>query len=189
MSITSFYALEELQELGFQQLGQDVHISRKCSIYGADRMCIGNHVRIDDFCLLSGNIIMGSYIHVAAYSALYGGEYGIELKDFVTISSRCVLYAESDDYSGNSLSCPLIGKPFRQTYGQKLILGKHVLIGSGSTILPGASIEQGVAIGAMSLVKKPLAEWKIYAGVPAREISERSKKLLGLETKYKENEE
>lgn len=36
-------------------------------------MTIGSNVRIDDFCILSGRLEFGSYVHIAAYSALYGG--------------------------------------------------------------------------------------------------------------------
>ena len=75
--MTSFYAEEELKQIGFQAIGKDVLISRKVSIYGAAHISIGNHVRIDDFCILSGYLVLGSYIHIAAYTALYGGNiYG-----------------------------------------------------------------------------------------------------------------
>ena len=54
---TSFYSEEELQQMGFAHVGHDVMISRKASIYGASNIWIGNHVRVDDFCVLSGKII------------------------------------------------------------------------------------------------------------------------------------
>lgn len=53
---TSFYSDEELQQMGFAHVGHDVMISRKASIYGASNIWIGNHVRVDDFCVLSGKI-------------------------------------------------------------------------------------------------------------------------------------
>lgn len=62
---TSFYSDEELQQMGFAHVGHDVMISRKASIYGASNIWIGNHVRVDDFCVLSGKITFGNYIHVA----------------------------------------------------------------------------------------------------------------------------
>lgn len=51
---TSFYSAGELATLGFRALGRNVRISRKASIYGASRIEIGDHVRVDDFAILSG---------------------------------------------------------------------------------------------------------------------------------------
>ena len=88
----SFYTPEEVKKLGFRKVGSNVLISRKASIYGTEKMIIGDHVRIDDFCILSGHIEVGSYVHIAAYSALYGGEKGIFVSDFANISSRVSIY-------------------------------------------------------------------------------------------------
>ena len=52
----------------------------KASIYNPEMVRIGSNVRIDDFCMLSGEITLHNYIHVSAYSALYG-KFGIELHD------------------------------------------------------------------------------------------------------------
>ena len=101
--MTSFLSNEELMKIGFKSLGKDVLISRKASIYGAKNISIGSHVRIDDFCILSGNITIGDYIHVAAGCYLFGGKSGIEMKDFSALSSRSAVYADTDDYSGNAL--------------------------------------------------------------------------------------
>ena len=58
--MTSFYTEEELKGLGFRHIGNGVCISRKASIYGAQNISLGDHVRIDDFCILSGRIEIGS---------------------------------------------------------------------------------------------------------------------------------
>ena len=89
-------------------MGGGTFISRKASIYGAENMIIGSHVRIDDFCILSGQIELGDYIHIAAYSALYGGEKGIFIGDFANLSSRVSVYSVSDDYSGETMTNPMI---------------------------------------------------------------------------------
>lgn len=70
---TSFYYEDELRQLGFASLGENVLISRNARFYGISSMRLGNHVRIDDFVILSGNIEIGNYVHVSAYAALYGG--------------------------------------------------------------------------------------------------------------------
>lgn len=52
--MNSFYTEAELKELGLKSFGKSVLLSKKVSIYGAKNISIGNNVRIDDFCILSG---------------------------------------------------------------------------------------------------------------------------------------
>lgn len=175
---TSFYTREELYQIGFKCVGEDVMISRKTSLYGVANMVIGNHVRIDDFCILSGNITLQDYIHVAAYCALFGGKEGIVAENYCGLSSRTVIYAESDDYSGIAMTNPTIPAEYRHMTGGKVILQKHVIIGTGSTVMPNITIGVGSSVGSMSLVNKSLEPWGVYAGIPCRKIKERSKELL-----------
>lgn len=181
---TSFYSKEEISDFGFKSCGENVLISRKASIYGAGNIAIGNNVRVDDFCVLSGNIILGNHIHIAVYSALFGGKAGIEMQDFSGLSSRCVIYAESDDYSGKVLTNPTVPEKYLELIGGRVVLKKHVIIGSGTTILPGVEIGEGSAVGSMSLVNKALDSWGIYAGIPCQYKKERSKCLLEIEKEF-----
>lgn len=180
---TSFYTNSELAELGFKSYGKNVKISRKASIYGADKISIGDNVRIDDYCILSGNITLGNYIHIAVFCVLFGGQEEIEMKDFTCLSSRCAIYSKSDDYSGENLTNPTVPEEYLNITSEKVVLNKHVLVGSGTTILPGVEIGEGSSVGSMSLVNKSLEPWGIYAGIPCKFIKERSKKLLELENK------
>ncbi|MDD6339492.1 MAG: acyltransferase [Butyrivibrio sp.] len=184
---TSFYSEEELKSIGFKKIGSNVLISKKASIYGASKMVIGNNVRVDDFCVLSGNITLGNYIHIAVYSALFGGNAGITMEDFSGLSSKCVIYAESDDYSGEKLTNPTVPEEYLGIISEEVVLKKHVIIGSGTTILPGVNIGTGTAVGSMSLVNKSLEEWGIYAGIPCKRKKDRSKNLLELEQKMKKD--
>ena len=47
---------DELKTLGFKSLGENVKISDKASIYDAHNIQIGDNSRIDDFCVISGNV-------------------------------------------------------------------------------------------------------------------------------------
>lgn len=182
--MNSFYNIEELNDLGFKEIGSNVLISRKCSIYGAKNITIGSNVRIDDFCILSGKIEIGNNIHVAAYTALYGGSDGIMIEDFANLSSRICVYSVSDDYSGLTMTNPTIPEKYKNVQSEAVLIKKHVIIGSGCTILPGVIINEGVAIGSMSFINRSLDSWGIYAGIPCRFIKERSKELLKLEKEY-----
>lgn len=182
--MTSFYTEKELRTLGFKSIGTNVLISKKASFYGFKSIQIGNNVRIDDFCILSGCIVLGDFIHIAAYSALYGGEEGIYISDFANISSRVVIYALSDDYSGQTMTNPMIPEKYKKVLSSPVYIHKHVIIGTGSTVLPGVVLSEGTAVGAMSLVKDSTKEWNIYAGIPAERKKERKKNILDLEKEF-----
>jgi len=176
-SNNSFLNKKELLEMGFASFGNNVLISRKASFYGADKMNIGDNVRIDDFCILSGNITLGSNIHISAYSALYGA-FGIELKDYSGISPRCTLFSASDDFSGDSLIGPLVAEEFQKIIGGKIILEKYSQLGANTIVLPNCTIKEGSVTGSMTLVTRTLDAWKIFHGIPAKYIKERKKNLL-----------
>jgi len=182
--MTSFFNNSELSSLQFKSIGNKVNISRLASFYDIRNISIGNNVRIDDFCILSGNITLGNNIHIAAGTYLFGGNAGIILKDFSNLSSRIAIYAESDDYSGITLTNPTIPNIYKNLTKKLVVINKHVIIGTGSVILPGVDIGEGVAIGALSLVNKSLPPWKICVGIPAVPVKERKKDLLKLEEQY-----
>lgn len=183
-NMNSFYSEDELKGLGLAHYGYNVLISKKASIYGAEKISIGNNVRIDDFCVLSGIISMGNNIHIAAYSALFAGEASITIDDFANVSSRVCIYAISDDYSGETMTNPTIPEKYKHLTKLTVHICRHVIIGSGSTVLPGVTLEEGTVIGAMSLCKRSTKAWMIYAGIPAQIIKERKKDLLELEKEY-----
>ena len=171
---------KEISSLGFASVGENVIISSKASFYGAPRIHIGSNVRIDDFCVLSageGGIFIGDYIHIAVYSSLIGAGK-IILMDFSNISSRVSIYSSNDDYSGEFMSNPTVPTEFTNVTHSSISIGKHVIIGSGSIILPGVKLGTGVAIGALSLVKDSCDEFFIYAGNPLKKIKKRKCNLL-----------
>ncbi|MEG2612226.1 MAG: acyltransferase [Alistipes sp.] len=175
--MNSFYSVAELKELGLKSCGTNVLISRKISMYSPEKISIGNEVRIDDFCILSGNITIGSHIHISAYSALYG-LHGIELEDYTGLSPRCTLFSAMDDFSGDYLIGPIHPASFTNVTGGPVLIRKFAQIGSGSTIFPGVVVGEGCVVGAMSLVVCSLAEWGVYVGIPVRRIKERGRALL-----------
>jgi acetyltransferase-like isoleucine patch superfamily enzyme len=179
---TSFLSKTELMKIGFKHIGKNVSISRNTSIYLPDQISIADNVRIDDFCILSGDITIGSYVHVSAYTVLYG-KAGITIGDFVSISSRVNIYSVNDDYSGEHMTNPTVPEELTNITAKPVFIQKHVIIGAGSVVLPGVTIHEGAAIGALSLVNKSLDPWKIYAGIPCKFIKKRKKDLLKLERK------
>ncbi len=176
----SFYSAQELATLGLKTYGKNVLISKKASIFGADQISIGDHVRIDDFCVLSGHIELGNYVHIAVSCCLFGGDAGIYMGDFTTISSRGAIYAISDDYSGEYMTNPMVPEELRNVEQIPVYINRHSIIGTGSTILCGSTLGEGTSVGAMSLVKGMLEPWYIYAGVPCKKIKPRKRAVAEL---------
>jgi acetyltransferase-like isoleucine patch superfamily enzyme len=85
--------------------------------------------------------------------------YVTEIGDNTTIGGRAIITGH-------------IGEGGR-VYIKKVKIGNMVLIGGDVMIMPGVTIEDNVIVGAKSLVLKDqvLKQGKMYAGVPAREIS------------------
>lgn len=185
----NFYSMDELRKMGFKKLGgDDILISRKASIYRPERMSFGNHVRIDDFCLLSGGVTFGNHIHIAAYSAFFGGDCSITMDDFSGLAYRCTIVASSDDYSGMYLTNPTVSSKYRRDLVGPIHIGKHVVLGAGSIVLPGVDLGEGCSFGAMSLVNKSTAPWGIYVGAPCKRMRERKQDILDLESRFLEEE-
>ena len=178
--MSSFYSLEELKELGFKSVGKDVKVSRKASFYGADKISIGDYSRIDDFCVLSGEIELGKHVHISACCAMFAGDAKITVDDYSGTSSRTLVYATSDDFSGEFMTNPTIPEKYTNVKNEPVYIGKYVQIGAACTVLPGVTIAEGTTVGAMSLIKDNLDEWGIYAGIPAKRIKNRKKDLLEL---------
>lgn len=182
----SFYNNDELSQIGLKYFGDNVLISRKASFYGVTRITIGNNVRIDDFCVLSagkGGIEIGNYVHIAVFSLLMG-EGKITLQDYCGISSRASIYSSNDDYTGEFMSNPTVPSQFTNVIHADVKICRHALIGSGSVILPGVTLEEGAVVGALSLVNKDCEGFYIYKGNPAKKIVKRSDELLNIERKF-----
>ena len=181
--MNSFYSEKELKKLPIKSFGKNVLISKKVSFYSNNEIIIGNNVRIDDFCILSGKIELGSYIHIGAYCALYGA-FGIKMEDFTGLSPRCSLFSASDNFDGNYLISPTTKKEHNQIIGGEILIKKYSQVGTSSVIMPNITLEEGTAVGAMSLVTKSTECWSICTGTPAKKIKDRKKGLLNFIKDY-----
>lgn len=174
---------EAIENMGFASVGDSVQISDRASFYGTARIALGGNVRIDDFSVLSagiGGISIGQHVHIAVYSSLIGAGK-ITLSDFCNISSRVSIYSSNDDYSGATMTNPTVPSEYTGVTHADVFLGTHVIVGSCSVILPGVTLEDGVAVGALSLVTQNCESFGIYAGNPARRVKERKRDMLALE--------
>lgn len=177
---TSFMTLEEIQDVGFGAVGINALVSRKASFYSPEKIFLGNNVRIDDFCVLSGEIKIGNFVHIAAYGAIFGS-FGVQIDDYSGISVRTTIISSTDDISGDFFGNPTIPNQWRNVTGSFIELQKYSWVGAHCLLLPGAFVAEGTAIGASSVLMKKTKPWSIYMGNPAILLRERNKGLLDLE--------
>ncbi len=178
-----YLSIDQLNDIGFKAIGSNIKISEFARIYNPQNISIGNNVRIDDFAILSageGGITLGDYVHISSFCGLIGAEE-IVMESFAGLSSRVFIYSSSDDYSGQSLTNPTVPDAYTDVESAPVRIGKHVILGSCATVLPGVTIGSSTAIGAYSLVNNDIPEGVIAVGQPCHEIRKRSLKHLELE--------
>ena len=154
-------------------------VSPHARIY-ASRLVVGKHSRIDDGAILTGDIEIGDYVHIAAYAVLTG-KAGIKVGSYTGISMYCGVFTGTDDFSGASMVGPTVPEKYKPGLNVgRVEIGRNVMIGAHCTILPGVKIGDGAAVGAHSLVKEDLAPDAIYAGVPAKRLKHRRQEMWDL---------
>ena len=174
-----YFSVTELKGQGFASVGSNVFVSRAANIVHPRRIHLGDHVRIDPFSLLIAKepIKIGCHVHIGS-SVTINAVAEVRIGDFSGISSGTKIFTADDDYGGEYLTGPTVEPEFTNITVQAVILHDNCIVGANSVILPGAELEQGVAVGALSLVKGRLQAWTVYGGVPAAPLKPRSRELL-----------
>lgn len=186
-----FLSRDAVLAIGFARVGEHVLIDESARFYGAGRISIGSNVRIDAFVVLSagvGGIVVGDHNHLAVGVVMVGAAR-IQLGSFVGLSARTTVYSSNDDYLGFALTGPTVPDRFREVETAPVVVGDHAIVGTGAVILPGVTIGEGAAVGALSLVKRDVAPFTIVAGTPARVIGTRRRDLLDLEAELRASAE
>lgn len=121
------------------------------------------HVRILNF----WRIKIGERVVINQYCLFDCRQHNIEIKEDTDIAPYVKVWTlgHAPDSPSHSL------------YGGDVIIGHHVWIASGVTILPGAYIGDGAVVAAGSVVHKPVEPKTIVGGNPARFIKMRNNDL------------
>lgn len=176
---TSFYSRDELLSFGFSRVGKNVLISRNASIFTPQDITLGDNVRVDDFCILSGKINFGSYVHVSAYVALYA-KGGIEIGDYCGISPKSIVFTASDDFSGSYMISPMVPLDYCNVTIGRVVLNNYAQLGAASVVMPGVVIGEGAVTGAYTFVNRDLEPWTINIGIPTRVLRRRKRDIVEL---------
>lgn len=115
-------------------------------------------------CHVGKNAFIGDYVHVDLQHAnmIYIGEYA-------HITSGCRLLCHQRDLKKYRVGDNAALCGYRKG---EIHIGRGVMIGMESTIMPGVTIGDGAIVGAGSLVVKDIPAWTVAMGVPAKVIKE-----------------
>ena len=174
----AFLSREEIEKLGLKSVGKNVLISTFAKLYKPHLMELGDFVRIDDYCILSGKVKIGNFVHIAPKTIIEASEAGVEFEDYTGAAFNCVIIANCDSYKLDAFFGPLSLPQYKNVTSSHVRIGKYSIIGSFSTILPGVNIAEGCSFGAYSLVTKDTEAWSFYAGQPAQKKRNNSKGII-----------
>lgn len=158
-------------------IGKNVIIGKTVRIRHPELVSIGDNSIIDDFTYISSELEVGRFCHIGANSTILGG--GGKGKCIFEDLSGCApgvrIITASDDFVG-SLGGPNVPAKFLGDPPAGLVhIKSYVILGTNSVVMPNVTVGEGVSTSAMTLIRKNLEEWTIYAGNPARKIGPRDK--------------
>lgn len=95
------------------------------------------------------------------------GRIGIRIGNNVSISPEVYIVSMEHDPNDSLFA----------TRGGVVVIDDHVWIGSRAMLLPGVHIGEGAVIAASAVVTRDVEPYQIVAGVPARPIGNRSRRI------------
>jgi acetyltransferase-like isoleucine patch superfamily enzyme len=176
-----FLNRSRLEALGVICDGDDVLVHTSVVIINPGGLRLGNHVRIDPFCVLSAtkSIRLHDRVHIAGHCTLMGGG-GIEFEPYTGASHGAIIISAADDFTGRYLAGPMVADHLRSIHKAPVTLKRYSMIGAAAVVLPGVTLGEGSIVGAHSYARKSIPEWTIWFGVPAKQIGKRRKDFLKL---------
>lgn len=134
----NYLSNKELKQKGFNKIGHNVQVSKSVNFYKF-KGSIGSNCRIDDFCVLIGNINIGSHVHIAPFNLITASSSNnkINISSFTGIGPKSYISCSTEDYLADDISNPTIKKKYRKNIiFSDIFIGENVLIGAGCKIIP-----------------------------------------------------
>ncbi len=164
-----------------KHVGEGVIIGKTVRIRQPEKVSIGDNTIIDDFTYISCAMDIGKNCHIASNVSISGGKGKLVMGNYSTISNGSSVHCASSDYKKCSLDLPSVAES--EQFGgvvEDISIGDYVVVGAHSCILPGASIPDGAAFGAYTLIKKEseLLPFHLYVGLKCKDLGERLNKEI-----------
>lgn len=128
------------------------------------------HIHVARGSVVASSVTIGSYTNINASSFIADCEIG----SFVAIGGRLVVhstnhdtkYANMQESFQRDVICSAL--PILLPGKGRVTIGSASWIGDSTIILPGGSVGIGAVVGAGSVVTKPLPDFSVSVGNPAR---------------------
>lgn len=135
----------------------NIHVGKNVNIYPGVIFEFDENAKlvIGDNCLFSYGVIISCKKSISIGQDVQVGEY-TSIRD------------STHSYKDHS-----IPMKYAKDLSSEIIIGDNVWIGRGCIIMPGTIIEEGVVVGANSVVKGLLERNKIYGGNPVKFLKSR----------------
>lgn len=141
----------------FIQIGNNVSIGKRCCI------TVWEQKKYKPEILIGNNVNIGDDSHITCINK-------IQIDENVLFGKKVTITDNSHGIC-NCLSELLISPVKRELYSKgAVIIKKNVWIGDKVTILPGVIIEEGVIVGANSIVTSNIPAFSLVGGIPAKII-------------------
>ena len=122
-------------------------------------------------CHVGKNTFFGDYVRMdTSYANM------IYIGDYTHITSGCRLLCHQRDLTNYRIGDNAAELGYR--IGE-IHIGKGVMIGMESIIMPGVTIGDGAIIGAGSIVTKDIPAWTIATGRPAKVVKQIPERIIG----------
>lgn len=148
----------------------DIEVSQRGS-----QFLLGEGCFIDSFVKVkfvggTGDIVLGKSVYINSGCVLYSGN-GITIGNNVSIAANCTFAPVNHEYSSRSMC--IQQQRFKKSKGG-IIIKNDVWIGANCVLLDGTFIEEGVIIGAGSLIRGHITQpHTLWGGNPLRKLGER----------------
>lgn len=157
----AFYVPEELQNIGFARMGRDVKIDRTVMIHGAERIHLGDNVRIDAFSILSASgydILFAGHSHIGAGTYIFANGGDVRFDLFSSASPGCRIFTASDDFSTGMLRGPQLDLAYRKLQQGPVWFRENAGIGTNVVVLPGCTLGINATVGANLVVQNTIPD-------------------------------
>ena len=192
--VLGLFLRSKLYPLLFKRVGKGVIFGRSITLRHPHKIEIGDHVIIDDGCLIDAKgsdnegIKMANGVFIGRQSSVYCKNGNIQLEEKVNLGIGCILFSSNaikigqgtllaahcyllsgGNYDYTDLSIPFIEQSGDLTEGP-LEIGKNCWLGAKVVVLDHASIGDNCVIGAGAIVSKAIPANSLAVGMPARVI-------------------
>jgi acetyltransferase-like isoleucine patch superfamily enzyme len=140
------------------EIGPGFHAGARVRLWAKRTLTIGKNFYIGRDSLIETDCIIGDHV-------IFGNKVGIVGRydhnyQQIGVPVRVASAIRDEDYNWKGIN--LVTK-----------IGNDVWVGYGATVIQGVTINNGAIISAGAVVTKDVEAYSIYAGVPAKKISDR----------------